>query len=109
MTTPVLIDLKADARKMSFIVPNDVAAKGVPKPTDGAVTIGRMDAGRFAVLRFEGKQSAAREAGRSKTCAAGFAPKGCEITASRSSPTTIRHGRPISSGAMKWWFALKSE
>lgn len=62
MTSPVLIDSKKDQRSMSFIVPVATVAKGVPKPTGENVKLGKLDASRFAALRFPGRRSAETEA-----------------------------------------------
>lgn len=61
MTAPVLVD-KADGRKtMSFIMPKETVAKGVPKPAGESVTVETMKAARFAVLRFGGGRTAENE------------------------------------------------
>jgi len=65
MTTPVLMDRKADAdhsTTMSFVVPTDVATKGAPAPKAENVAVTSRPAGRYAVLRFTGKQSPENEA-----------------------------------------------
>ena len=54
MTTPVLIDTAKEKKTMSFIMPKSTAEKGVPKPAGDAVNVGKMEASRFAVLRFSG-------------------------------------------------------
>ena len=53
MTTPVLIDPTSDNPTMSFVMPQAVVQKGVPKP-GGDVLLRRMEPGRYAVLRFKG-------------------------------------------------------
>ena len=62
MTSPVLIDHANDKKTMSFIMPKTTVEKGVPKPTGETVTVGKMEATRFAVLRFDGGRSAENEA-----------------------------------------------
>jgi hypothetical protein len=62
MTTPVLISATAGERTMGFIMPGDVAAQGVPRPSDPSLSPGQLDPGRFAVLRFNGERSSANEA-----------------------------------------------
>ena len=61
MTTPVLIDTAPEQRRMSFIMPGKSVEKGVPKPSGENVALGRVEAARFAVLRFEGGRSAENE------------------------------------------------
>jgi hypothetical protein len=60
-TTPVLIDAGKDRKTMSFIMPRNAVAKGVPTPAGGSVALGKVEAGRFAVLRFEGERTAENE------------------------------------------------
>jgi hypothetical protein len=62
MTTPVLIGAAGGERTMGFIMPDNVAAQGVPKPSDPTISLGQLDPGRFAVLRFNGEHSSANEA-----------------------------------------------
>jgi DNA gyrase inhibitor GyrI len=61
MTSPVLIDNSGEQRTMSFIVPKDIAEKGAPKPTGESVSLGKVAAARYAVLRFGGGRSADNE------------------------------------------------
>ena len=61
MTTPVFMARDGTEEKMSFVVPEKVAVAGAPAPAAGDVKIESIPAGRFAVLRFSGGQSAARE------------------------------------------------
>jgi hypothetical protein len=61
MTAPVLIDTAQDKRTMSFIMPRKAVEKGVPKPTGATVTMGKIKASRFAVLRFDGRRTAENE------------------------------------------------
>ena len=58
MTSPVLIDTAKDKKTMSFIMPRKSAEKGVPKPVGDNVKLGKVEASRFAVLRFVGGRSA---------------------------------------------------
>lgn len=62
MTTPVLMSSKDTNMTMAFVLPANLKAEAVPKPSDGAVTIRHLPAGRFAVLRFNGGRSAKHEA-----------------------------------------------
>lgn len=62
MTTPVLIEGADEQRTMSFVMPGKTVGAGVPNPSGGEVTLGKMDAARFAVLRFRGGRTAQIEA-----------------------------------------------
>ena len=62
MTTPVFMSGNDTNRTMAFVLPAKLKADEVPKPTDGAVTVRDLPAGRFAVLRFSGRRSAKQEA-----------------------------------------------
>lgn len=61
MTTPVFGSMKGEARKMSFVVPAEVVAKGVPSAKDPEVKIATRTAGRFAVYRYSGRWTPAKE------------------------------------------------
>ena len=61
MTAPVLIDTTKDKKTMSFIMPKEAVEKGVPKPVGESVTLGKVEATRFAVLRFDGGRTAENE------------------------------------------------
>jgi len=61
MTAPVLIDTTKDKKTMSFIMPKEAVEKGVPKPAGESVTLGKVEATRFAVLRFGGGRTAENE------------------------------------------------
>lgn len=61
MTSPVLIDTAKDRKTMSFIMPKKTVEKGVPKPAGETVTLGKVAAARFAVLRFPGGRTAEHE------------------------------------------------
>ena len=54
MTTPVLINTSGSQRTMSFIMSGKAVEKGLPKPSGESVSLGRVEAARFAVLRFGG-------------------------------------------------------
>ncbi|MDB6173865.1 MAG: hypothetical protein JWL59_3176 [Chthoniobacteraceae bacterium] len=60
MTTPVLID--PEMKTMSFIMPKKAVENGVPKPTDERVTLGKLEAARFAVCRFAGGRTQEKDA-----------------------------------------------
>lgn len=61
MTAPVLIDGVKDKKTMSFIMPKKAVEKGVPEPAGDKVTLGKVEAARFAVLRFPGGRTAENE------------------------------------------------
>jgi SOUL heme-binding protein len=61
MTSPVLIDTAKDKKTMSFIMPRKAVEKGVPKPAGDSVSLGKVEASRFAVLRFPGGRTAENE------------------------------------------------
>jgi len=61
MTTPVFMAGEGDARTMAFVMPSEMAAGEVPKPTDDAVAVRELEAGTFATMRFSGSRDAARE------------------------------------------------
>lgn len=57
MTTPVFMEPdSADANgQMSFVVPKKLAESKIPEPTHGQVQITKRPAGKFAVVRFNGR------------------------------------------------------
>ena len=61
MTAPVLIESTKDKKTMSFIMPGKTVEKGVPKPAGETVSLGKVEASRFAVLRFGGGRTAKNE------------------------------------------------
>lgn len=61
MTAPVLIDSTTEKQTMSFIMPKKTVEKGVPKPSGEQVGLGKIEAARFAVFRFDGGRSAENE------------------------------------------------
>lgn len=61
MTTPVLIDSTNEKRTMNFVMPKKTVERGVPKPTGENVSLGKVAAARFAVLRFSGGRNAKNE------------------------------------------------
>ena len=50
-----------DKKTMSFIMPQKAVEKGVPKSAGDSVTLGKVDAARFAVMRFGGDRTAENE------------------------------------------------
>ena len=59
MTTPVFIS--DDRRKMAFVLPTKSASGQISAPLDPSLSIKKIPAGRFAVLRFSGGRSSAQE------------------------------------------------
>ena len=64
MTTPVFTTPEAGrkAGMMSFVVPAEVAKAGAPKANSSSVVIAKRRAGKFAVYRYSGRWTEAREA-----------------------------------------------
>jgi hypothetical protein len=50
-----------DKKTMSFIMPQKAVEKGVPKPVGDSVTLGKIDAARFAAMRFGSDRTAENE------------------------------------------------
>jgi hypothetical protein len=61
MTSPVLVQHEGEKTGMSFILPREVAAAGVPDPQDEAVAVDTLEARRFAVYRFSGGRNQRNE------------------------------------------------
>ena len=61
MTTPVFMSGSDSNATMAFVLPAKLEASGAPKPTDGAVKVRELEAGRFAVLRFSGGRNSKNE------------------------------------------------
>lgn len=59
MTTPVFMGGGEPQRSMSFVMPENM--KSVPAPTDAALRVTSIPAGRFAVFTFSGSRSAEAE------------------------------------------------
>ena len=62
MTTPVFMSGGETNATMAFVLPAKLKSGAVPRPSDGAVTVRELAAGRFAVLRYSGGRSAKKEA-----------------------------------------------
>jgi uncharacterized surface protein with fasciclin (FAS1) repeats len=58
MTTPVFMSSNESKTTMAFVMPADMKTSEVPAPSDSAVTVREMAAGRFAVLRYSGWNNA---------------------------------------------------
>lgn len=61
MTTPVFMEegQESSPGKMGFVLPQEVAAVGIPEPKASEVKIRKRSGGRFAVIRFAGKLDSA--------------------------------------------------
>jgi hypothetical protein len=66
MTTPVFMSGSASNNTMAFVMPANMKAAEVPKPSDRSLTVKEQEPGRFAVLRFSGGRNTENE---SKTMA----------------------------------------
>lgn len=64
MTTPVFMDPETQPSEgqMSFVLPQQTAAQGIPVPTGENVRIEQRAGGRFAVYRFSGRMNQATTA-----------------------------------------------
>ena len=62
MTTPVFMSGSETNATMAFVLPAQRKSGAVPQPSDGAVTVRELAAGRFAVLRYSGGRNAKQEA-----------------------------------------------
>lgn len=62
MTTPVFMSGGATNTTMAFVMPAEMKAGEVPKPSDGSVIVRELPAGRFAVLSYSGGRNAENEA-----------------------------------------------
>ena len=57
MTTPVFMEGEVGKSNVSmgFVMPKEIAAKGVPQPKGEGVKIRKRPGGQFAVIRFSGR------------------------------------------------------
>lgn len=62
MTVPVFMEAgdSEESGQMGFVVPKQVAADNVPKPTSSNVKVRKRPGGRFAAIRFPGKMTEAK-------------------------------------------------
>jgi hypothetical protein len=61
MTSPVMME-RGEQKTMSFVLPEDVAKAGGPKPGDTSVVLKTLPPGRVATLRFPGTDTPETEA-----------------------------------------------
>lgn len=62
MTTPVFMCSSDSNSTMAFVLSAALKASTVPTPSDAAVTVRELPAGRFAVLRYSGGRNPKKEA-----------------------------------------------
>mgnify|MGYP001272637906 FL=1 len=75
MTTPVFMN-EGDEKTMSFVLPEEVTAEGVPAGNDRLVSVGSLVSGRYAVLRLKGARSDAKVANGKQALALWIAGQG---------------------------------
>lgn len=61
MTTPVFMAGSGTNSTMAFVLPANMNARDVPRPSDAAIQVREVTAGRFAVFRFRGGRNARNE------------------------------------------------
>ena len=61
MTTPVFSTSGGDLQEMSFVLPEEVAKDGAPKANNQNIAVTKRQAGRFAVYRYSGRWTEARD------------------------------------------------
>ena len=61
MTTPVFSKTGGDLQEMSFVLPEKVAKDGAPKANNSNIAVSKRQAGRFAVYRYSGRWTEARD------------------------------------------------
>ena len=76
MTAPVQQVADAGAWLVSFVVPRDVALGEIPVPANGSISLRKVPAGRFAVLRYRGVWNAQRFEQKSQQLLAAVAALG---------------------------------
>lgn len=105
MTTPVFMEkLDQDAAvQMGFVMPKEIADRGVPKPTGEKVEVRKRPAGRFAVIRFSGQLSAQRAKDAEAKLRAWMESKGLSAidTTSGSGVETAGYDPPFTPGPLR--------
>lgn len=61
MTTPVFMTGGTNIPTMAFVMPEKLGLRETPKPSDSAVKVRELPAGRFAVFRYSGGRKANNE------------------------------------------------
>ena len=105
MTTPVFMEKdKADSEvQMGFVMPKEVAARGVPTPTGKKVDVRKRAGGRFAVLRFSGRLDAKLAKESEAKLRAWMETKGLEAdeSADSSGVETASYDPPFTPGPLR--------
>jgi hypothetical protein len=57
MTTPVLVNPDSSNSSMAFVMPGKYALSELPQPADQSVSLRKIDAARYVVMRFSGARS----------------------------------------------------
>ena len=57
MTTPVLVNPASSNASMAFVMPSKYSPTDLPQPTDPSVSLRRIEAARYGVMRFSGSRS----------------------------------------------------
>ena len=57
MTTPVLVNPASSNSSMAFVMPGKYALSELPQPADQSVSLRKIDAARYVVMRFSGSRS----------------------------------------------------
>jgi hypothetical protein len=57
MTTPVLVNPASSNSSMAFVMPGKYALSELPQPADQSVSLRKIDAARYVVMRFSGARS----------------------------------------------------
>ncbi len=79
MTTPVFMS-EGEERALSFVLPEEVAATGVPSGNNALVRVSRLPSGRYAVLRLKGARSDVKVASGKRALASWIATQGLTRT-----------------------------
>ena len=91
MTVPVQQIPSESGWSISFVVPKDVSLEKIPAPNNSSISIRKVDAGRYAVLRYSGFWNSRRFAEKSsellKECSSlGLKPSGVVSSAVYNPP-----------------------
>jgi len=78
MTTPVLVDNLNSNSSMAFVMPSKCGLTDLPQPADSAVRLRKLDAARYAVMKFSGLRTESSQAEASARLLAWVKTKGYE-------------------------------
>ncbi len=105
MTTPVFMenDRAETSVQMGFVMPQEVADKGVPAPTGQQVDVRKRAGGRFAVVRFAGQLTSVRAKEYETKLRAWMETKGlvADETAEGSGVETAGYDPPFTPGPLR--------